>query len=165
MELQASHTRQEVDTCFSVLEKVLVVRDTLLKVNETYIRSAAMDDAYRTEPPFKLQGSYRDMNKLASRIVPIMNEAELQTLLSSHYQNESQTLTNAAEANLLKYKELSNNLSLAEAERWNTIKETFVKNNKLKSLGGQQGMSQLLAQMMEFTNQVEGIRKALENGN
>ena len=91
-----------------------------------------MEDAYRIEPSFKLQGSYRDMNKLVAKVVPIMNDKELTTLLLSHYESESQTLTSAAEANLLKYKELSNNLTEAEQERWDIIKTTFVKNNKLK---------------------------------
>jgi len=50
-----------------VLEKVLKIRDTVLKVNENYIASAGMEDAYRTEPSFKLQGSYRDMNKLVAK--------------------------------------------------------------------------------------------------
>ena len=58
----------------SVLEKVLRVRNDVLSVNEQYIKSAAMEDAYRTEPSFKLQGSYRDMNKLVAKVVPIMND-------------------------------------------------------------------------------------------
>jgi hypothetical protein len=45
---------------------------TLLKVNAEYIRSAAQADAYRTEPPFKLQGSYRNMNKIAEKVVAAM---------------------------------------------------------------------------------------------
>lgn len=28
-----------------------------------------MEDDYRTEPSFKLQGSYRDMNKLVAKVV------------------------------------------------------------------------------------------------
>ena len=38
-------------------------------VNDAYIRSATLDDALRGEPPFLLQGSYRNMAKLAARIV------------------------------------------------------------------------------------------------
>ena len=44
------------------------MRDVILKVNLEYIRSAAQADEYRTEPPFKLQGSYRNMNKMAEKI-------------------------------------------------------------------------------------------------
>ena len=48
------------------------------KSTRPYIASAAQDDAFRTEPPFKLQGSYRNMNKLAEKVVPVMNDAELE---------------------------------------------------------------------------------------
>jgi len=162
--LKGNHTNQEIAEYKSVLEKVLTIRDTVLKVNETYIKSAAMEDEYRTEPSFKLQGSYRDMNKLVAKVVPIMNASELTTLLLSHYENESQTLTNAAEANLLKYKELVAALDNTEVERWNEIKTTFSKNNKLKGLGNQNEMTQVLAQMMAFSDHLQGIQQVLKKG-
>ena len=123
-----------------------------------------MEDEYRTEPSFKLQGSYRDMNKLVAKVVPVMNDAELQTLILSHYESESQTLTSAAEANLLKYKDLIGSLNDEERSRWNTIQETFQKNNKLKGFGNKNEMAQLLSQMMEFTDNLEGIKQVLQNG-
>ncbi len=162
--LKGNHTKQETQDYLAVLDKVVTIRNTILMVNETYIKSAAMDDNYRTEPSFKLQGSYRDMNKLVAKIVPIMNAQELQTLLLSHYENESQTLTNAAEANLLKYKELTKTLKDTEIERWQTIKDTFVKNNKLKGFGNQNEMAQVLAQMMQFSEHLEGIQNVLKDG-
>lgn len=164
IELQGNHTKQEIQDYLSVLEKVVTIRNTVLKVNETYIKSAAMEDAYRIEPSFKLQGSYRDMSKLVAKVVPIMNEKELQTLLLSHYENESQTLTSAAEANLLKYKEMTNAISKKEATRWQTIKEAFVKNNKLKGFGDKNEMAQVLAQMMQFSDHLAGIQKVLKKG-
>ena len=164
VELQGNHTKQEIQDYISVLEKVLTIRNTVLKVNETYIKSAAMEDAYRTEPSFKLQGSYRDMSKLVAKVVPIMNEKELQTLLLSHYENESQTLTSSAEANLLKYKELAETISDEEKERWTAIKETFVKNNKLKGFGDKNEMAQVLAQMMQFSDHLAGIQEVLRKG-
>ena len=123
-----------------------------------------MEDAYRTEPAFKLQGSYRDMNKLVAKVVPIMNEKELQILLLAHYESEAQTLTGSAEANLLKYKTLINSISKEEEARWESIKETFVKNNKLKGFGEANEMAQVLAQMMQFSDNLEGIKKVLERG-
>jgi len=162
--LEGNHTPQEIQDYVSVLEKVITIRDTVLKVNETYIKSAAMEDEYRTEPSFKLQGSYRDMNKLISKVVPIMNEEELSTLLLSHYESESQTLTTSAESNLLKFKELQQQLSPQETDRWNAIKETFQKNNKLKGLGNKNEMAQMLNQMIAFTDNLEGIKKVLEKG-
>ncbi|MGJ8683826.1 MAG: DNA repair ATPase [Nonlabens sp.] len=163
-ELKGNHSNQEIADYIAVLEKVLKIRDTVLKVNETYIASAGMEDAYRTEPSFKLQGSYRDMNKLVAKVVPIMDDKELQTLLLSHYESESQTLTSAAEANLLKYKELVKTITPEEQKRWEDIKVIFAKNNKLNGLGGQNQMSQVLSQMMDFTENLEGIKEVLRKG-
>jgi len=164
IDLTGNYAAQEIETFVSVLDKVIKVRNVVLKANAAYIASAAMEDAYRTEPPFRLQGSYRDMNKLVGKVVPIMNDSEIDILLLSHYRNETQTLTSAAEANLLKYKELTNSLNETEAERWIAIKETFVKNNKLKSFGGQNEMAQMLSQIMQFTEHVEGIKEILRKG-
>jgi len=164
LDLKGNHTKQEVQDYISVLEKVLRVRNDVLSVNEQYIKSAAMEDAYRTEPSFKLQGSYRDMNKLVAKVVPIMNDKELTTLLLSHYESESQTLTSAAEANLLKYKELSSNLTGDELQRWETIKTTFLKNSKLKGFGNQNEMAQVLNQLMQFSDNLEGIKEVLAKG-
>ncbi|MGY6648187.1 DNA repair ATPase [Wenyingzhuangia sp. IMCC45574] len=164
LDLKGNHTQQEISDYISVLEKVITLRNTVVKVNEQYIKSAAMEDAYRTEPSFKLQGSYRDMGKLTAKVVPIMNNKELDTLLLSHYESESQTLTSAAEANLLKYKEMNNSLSNEELERWKVIKETFVKNNKLKGFGNQNEMAQVLQQLMDFSDNLEGIKNVLKNG-
>lgn len=160
--LLGNHTNQEIQDYISVIQKILKVRDAVLKVNLAYIDSAAKDDAYRIEPPFKLQGSYRDMNKLVSKIVPIMNEKELQGLLMSHYENEAQTLTSAAEANLLKFKELVNVIEPHEKARWKAIKAKFQKNNKLKALGNQGEMEQVVTQLVNFSDNLEGIREVLE---
>ncbi|MDP5077898.1 MAG: DNA repair ATPase, partial [Nonlabens sp.] len=46
-ELKGNHSNQEIADYVSVLEKVLKIRDTVLKVNENYIASAGMEDAYR----------------------------------------------------------------------------------------------------------------------
>lgn len=162
--LKGNHTKQEIQDYTNILEKVITIRNTIMKVNQAYIQSAAMEDDYRTEPSFKLQGSYRDMNKLVAKVVPIMNDDELNRLLLSHYESESQTLTSAAEGNLLKYKELVNNLSEEEKNRWNTIKETFMKNNKLKGFGDKNEMAQILSQMMAFSENLEGIKEALQKG-
>ncbi|MHB0753893.1 DNA repair ATPase [Polaribacter sp. M15] len=164
IELKGNYTKQELNDYLSVLEKVMIVRDRVMEVNAAYIKSAAMDEQNRTEPVFKLQGSYRDMNKLVAKIVPIMNNKELETLLSSHYENESQTLTSAAESNLLKYKELGGLLTSDEKQRWETIKTTFVKNNKLKGFGNANEMAQVLAQMMQFSEHLGGIQEVLKKG-
>ncbi|MBX2796286.1 MAG: DNA repair ATPase [Myxococcales bacterium] len=109
----------------AVLKHLFVCRDVLLKVNACYIQSAAMEDAFRTEPRFQLQGSYRNMNKLAEKVVPAMNAAEIAALITDHYTSEAQTLTTGAEANLLKLAELRGTLTEAQSERWDAIRQEF----------------------------------------
>lgn len=159
--LEGNFTSQEIDDFRNVLTKIIQVRNTVIKVNETYIQSAAMADEYRNEPIFKLQGSYRDMNKLVAKIEPIHSEKEVELILLSHYKNESQTLTTGAEANLLKLKEIMGILSEKEMERWNEIKTIFKKNNRLKGFGNNDKMNQVVALLEDFSEGLQGIQKAI----
>ncbi|MFK7934571.1 MAG: AAA family ATPase [Saprospiraceae bacterium] len=161
MNLEANHSPEELNEYLSLLKKMLHVRDVILLVNQQYIKSAATADDYRTEPAFKLQGSYRDMNKLAEKIVPIMNQDELDTLILSHYTSESQTLTSNAEANLLKFKAMTNQLSAEEAPRWEEICKTFSKNKSFDRFDPDNPMAQVIGQMQQFNEGIEGIRKAM----
>ncbi len=160
-DLEGNHTQQEIDDFLAVVKNALKIRDIVLKVNQNYISSAAMQDAYRTEPSFKLQGSYRDMNKMVSRIVPLMNKKEIDEMILTHYESESQTLTSNAEANLLKLKELAGLLSDAEQNRWEHIKGVFNKNNKLAGIGKDNQAGQVIAQLEEFNDNLAGIKQAM----
>ncbi|MGH1339660.1 MAG: DNA repair ATPase [Aureispira sp.] len=162
-ELEGNHSSQEVNEFVALVERMLVIRDAILKVNLEYIRSAAMEEAFRTEPSFKLQGSYRNMNKLVEKITPITNEKELQTLLISHYEGESQTLTSGAESNMLKFKELIGALTEEDAARWKEIKAAF---NKDKLLQGNKDnpLVQVVAQLSQFSDHLQRIHEALEEG-
>src|SRR5690606_21866467 len=84
---QMSHpySKVELEQILSVLRTLLRVQEVVLAVNRAYIASAAQSDAARTEPPFLLQGSYRNMNAIAERIVPVMNDAEVEALIDDHY--------------------------------------------------------------------------------
>ena len=161
LEFEGNHSAAELNEYVLVLKKLLKIQDVILKVNLEYIRSAAQADEYRTEPAFKLQGSYRNMNKLAEKVMPIMNDQELQTLILSHYEAESQTLTSGAEANMLKFKQLIGNMTEAEAQRWEDIKATFVRNNRLKGFGGNNQVGQVLIQMENISYGLEGIKEVL----
>ena len=164
-DFETNYAAEEISEYIAVLQKLLVVRDTVLTVNTEYIRSAAQSDQYRTEPSFKLQGSYRDMNKMAEKVLPLMNEQELQTLILTHYENEAQTLTTGAEANLLKFKALHQLLSKEEKIRWEQIKEIFAKQQRLKGYGENNIVGQAIAQMEEtIAKSLEGIRNVLGNG-
>ncbi|MDX2304339.1 MAG: DNA repair ATPase [Microscillaceae bacterium] len=161
LEFEGNYSSEEINEYVSVFKKLFIVRDYVLKNNLQYIKSAAMGDEYRTEPPFKLQGSYRDMNKIAEKLVPIMNDEELKVVIMSHYENEAQTLTTGAESNLLKFKELNGLLSEEEAQRWEDIKKTFKKNNQFKSIGAGDQMSQVLLQLSNFSEGLEAIREEI----
>ncbi len=163
MDFESSYATAEIDEYENVLKKLFKVRDTILKINLAYIESAAQSDEYRTEPPFKLQGSYRDMNKIAERVVAVMNDKELATLIDAHYENEAQTLTTGAEANLLKYKMLENKLTSEDKSRWSEILAIFSRKQKLGGLGGQNQVGQVLLQMEDLNDGVKGIIKALTN--
>ncbi len=160
-ELEGNYNGQEIDDAIAVLKNVIRIRDIVVRVNQQYIASAAMKDAYRTEPAFKLQGSYRNMNKLVGRVVPLMNESEISTLIQSHYEGESQTLTSDAEANLLKLKELAELITPEERVRWTQIKEIFLKNNKFAGMGGD-ATGQMLIQLSSFNEHLEAIAKAMK---
>ena len=158
LDLEAAHSPEEIEEYVAVLRHLLALRDVLVQVNEAYIASAAQAADYRTEPPFKLQGSYRNMAKLAEKVQPLLNPAERHTLLADHYQSEAQTLTTGAEANLLKLRELLGWLTPEEAARWEAIKATFRHNLRLSS-GGQN--AQVLEQLARVAGGLEGIREVL----
>ncbi|WP_250252600.1 DNA repair ATPase [Chryseobacterium sp. Marseille-Q3244] len=159
--LKGNFSSNEISDFRAVLKNTIMVRNMILKVNKEYIASAAMADDYRNEPPFKLQGSYRNMNKLITKIQPILKENEVIQIVLNHYQNESQTLTTGAEANMLKLKELIGNISEEETVRWEEIKKTFVKNKTLKGLGENDRMSQIVALLAQFGDGLEGIKEVL----
>ncbi|KOU58213.1 DNA repair ATPase [Streptomyces sp. MMG1533] len=123
----------ELERILAVLRHLLAARETVLAVNAAYIASAAQSDATRCEPPFRLQGSYRNMNKIAQRIQPVMNDTELTALIDDHYTAEAQTLTTGAESNLLKLAELRGTLTDEQAARWAELKAAYV---RTQTLGG-----------------------------
>ncbi|WP_258049096.1 DNA repair ATPase [Hymenobacter sp. NBH84] len=159
LSLEGNHSPEELNEYVAVLQKLLRLRDVVAQVNAAYIASAAQADAYRTEPPFKLQGSYRNMNKLAEKVRPVMNDQEITDLLAAHYASEAQTLTSATEANLLKLRELLGWLTPAEQTRWQQIKTTF-RDNLRNSGAGQ--LLQMLDKLESIAGGLSGIREVLK---
>ncbi|MFJ8580052.1 DNA repair ATPase [Micromonospora sp. NPDC093277] len=123
----------ELEQIVAVLRKLLRVQQVVLANNQAYIASAGQSDDSRTEPPFQLQGSYRNMNKLAERIVPVLTDEELEAVVDDHYLGEAQTLAAGAEANLLKLAELRGRLTPEQARRWAEVKSGF---QRARALGG-----------------------------
>jgi MoxR-like ATPase len=164
VEFDANYSAEEIAEIVDVIRKLLRVRDVILTVNMEYIRSAAQADEYRTEPAFKLQGSYRNMNRLAEKVLPIMNDEEVTRLIVDHYEQESQTLTTGSEANLLKFRELIGIQTEAERQRWTDIKKTFKRNLLLGGSDGSDPVGRVVAQMTAFSEGLDGIRGILETG-
>lgn len=161
IELQGNFSSDQVRDMFEVMRKLLRVRDVVLRVNRAYIRSAAQADAYRTEPPFKLQGSYRNMNRMAEKVASVMNADELQSLIVSSYEQDAQTLTTDNEANVLKFKELMGILTPEEQERWDAIKYAFVESVRMQGLDSEDQAGQLMRQLASMRDGLESIRQVL----
>ena len=131
--LEQAYSAVELQEMVAVLQRLFKVQRTLLQVNKLYIASASQDDRFRTEPPFKLQGSYRNMNKLAEKVVSALTDEELERLVDGHYQSEAQTLTTQAEQNLLKLAELRGRLTPEQRERWDELKRGY---KRVQTMGG-----------------------------
>jgi len=162
-ELEGHYTAEELNEYLGTLKKLFTVREVVLRVNREYIRSAGQAAAYRTEPPFLLQGSYRNMNRIAAQVMPLMNDEELWTLILSSYEQDAQTLTSGAEANLLKFRELIGRLDDTQRARWHDIKKTFQRN---LLLGGHADdtTGRLLGQLNAMSTGLEGIREVMTQG-
>ncbi|GAA3924586.1 DNA repair ATPase [Litoribacillus peritrichatus] len=163
-DLSHQYSGAEVNEITGVLQKLFVVQDVLLKINQQYIASAAQDDTYRTEPSFKLQGSYRNMNKMSEKVSAVMNEDELMQMISDHYLGESQLLTSGAEENLLKLAELRGNMTPQEEARWNQIKKDFQRN---KSMGGDDADvgTKVVGQLVDLVDGVKQLATTAEAAN
>ena len=161
LDFEAAHSSAEMTEYVEVLKKLFMVRDIISKVNLAYIDSASQADEYRTEPAFKLQGSYRDMNKIAEKVVPILNQEELDMLVYSHYESESQTLTSDGEANLLRFKEMTNKLSEMEDTRLSEIREVFNRMQRNKHYGGD-SVGRVVEEIESLGKALEGIQDSIK---
>lgn len=159
---EGSYAQQEVEEILGVMKKLITIREVVLRVNQEYIHSAAQADEFRTEPPFRLQGSYRNMNRLAEKIVPVMNDEEVRALIVDHYRGESQTLTTGAEANLLKFKEMIGVQTPAEKARWEEIKKTFQRNQLARGGDASDPAGRIVAQLADFRAGLSDIGEAIE---
>ena len=157
VEFKGNYAPAEIDEMVKVTRHLYEIRDTILQVNQEYIKSAAQEDASRTEPPFRLQGSYRNMARIAAKVLPLMTDEEIRVQILDHYQNESQTLTNGAEANLLKFKEFEGIADEKEEARWADIKKEFMKRRLLGGTGEEDPVGRVVAQLSGFQDELESI--------
>jgi hypothetical protein len=150
-----------------LVKRMVAVRDVLMRVNAAYVESAAQDDAYRTEPAFKLQGSYRNMSKLSAQLSPLLTPAELDALIRDHYRGEAQTLGARAEENLLRLAQLVGAPDADETARWKELVENF---RRLARQGGKdadgatrmaQTLSDIALQLEKQGRSSEGLGETL----
>jgi len=160
-DLTYPYSTSEVNEIIAILRHMFRVQEVILDVNQAYIASASQDDKYRVEPIFKLQGSYRNMNKMTEKLSAVMNEEELNQLIDDHYLGESQLLTQGAESNLLKLGEMRGTLTEAETERWAQIKADFLRN---KAMGGEDGDTgaRIVAQLVDLASGFNAISRQFE---
>ena len=161
-ELKHQYSGAEVNEITEVFKKMFMVLEVILKVNQQYIASAAQNDEYRTEPPFKLQGSYRNMNKMAEKISAVMNQEEILQMISDHYLGEAQLLTSGAEENLLKLAQLRGNMTPTQNKRWEVIKDNF---RKSQMKGNEEAIigTEIIKQLAEVVNNLQQLNQALNN--
>ena len=162
VQFETNYSAEEVKEFTSVFKRLLEVQKVILKVNQQYIHSAAQDDTFRTEPRFLLQGSYRNMNKLAEKIAPVTNKDELKQLILDHYQDESQLLTSGAEFNILKFKEMLGWIDDTEKERLEFIRRSFQKNLSLGNVKDGDPMSQIIGQFNLFNERFDSLANSLQ---
>jgi MoxR-like ATPase len=159
-DLEHGYSGAELAEIVTVLQRLFRIRDVLLKVNAEYILSASQEDAYRTEPPFKLQGSYRNMTKMAGKVVAAMNDDELERLIDDHYRGESQTLTTGGEQNLLKLAEMRGRLAPEQKTRWAEIKTEF-KRRKTMGSGDDDPVARVTGTLSVLGQNLDEIKDAL----
>jgi hypothetical protein len=158
-ELEYPYAAAEVGEISAVTRLLMRVQRALLAVNQAYIASAAQADDYRVEPPFKLQGSYRNMAKIAARVVPAMTDAEVDALILAHYRAEAQTLTTGAEANLLKLRHLLGVQTAEDATRWADICRVYIRRQELS--GKDDPASQAVVQLAKLGERIQSLQQAL----
>ncbi len=166
-DLSHQYSGAEISEITEVLKKMFVIQDVVLKINKQYIASAAQNDKYRTEPSFKLQGSYRNMNKMSEKLSAVMNDAELMQMIEDHYLGEAQLLTSGAEDNLLKLAELRGNMTDEQSARWQEIKRDFLRD---KAMGGDSADvgAKVVAQLVDIVSGLRDLKavaqEAVERG-
>jgi hypothetical protein len=159
-QLRHPYDATELEQVLSVLRMLVRVQEVVLASNRAYIASAGQTDASRTEPPYLLQGSYRNMNQLAERISPVMNDEELEAVISDHYAGEAHALATGAEANLLKLDELRGRLTPERARRWSEVKAAYRRD---RALGGSADdpVARAVGAVGLLADRVSGIESAI----
>ena len=161
-DLKHNYSGAELNEILEVFKNMFVIQEVVLKVNQQYIASAAQNDDYRKEPPFKLQGSYRNMNKMAEKLSAVMNQAEMMQMIEDHYLGEAQLLTTGAEENLLKLAELRGNMTEEQLQRWDSIKSEFNKNKMAGNEDATIGL-EISNKLSDLSENIQQVNQSLQD--
>ena len=104
------------------------------------------------------------MNRIAEKVLAIMNDEELETLILSNYENDSQTLTSDAEANMLKLRVMCGWATEQDEQRWADICKAFLQNVKMRGVGADDQAGQIILQLQGFSDGLDGIRQTIDQG-
>ena len=101
------------------------------------------------------------MKRIAEKVLPLMTPEEVRQIILDHYRSESQNLTTAAEANLLKFYEMEGLLNEAQAARWEAIKKEFNKRKLMGAGGDSDPVGRVVAQLTQFNDGLEAIKDGI----
>lgn len=124
-DLNGRYAAVELTRIEVVLRHCMAVRDVLMAVNRSCLHSATLEDMYRVEPPFELQGSYRDMVEICRSIEADWTEEMRRDAILRHYEGQAGLLGPRGEYNLLMVKTFLGHVSEAERERQAHIRYVF----------------------------------------
>ena len=82
-------------------------------------------------------------------------------LIADHYRGEAQTLSGAAEANLLKWREINGLNTEEDKVRWDEIKRTFKRKLLTGGAGENDPINRITGHMSAFTVGLEKIEQAV----
>ena len=162
IEMSVNLSPEAVAEAYQLMTRMVKVRDIVLSVNRAYIDSAATDSAARTEPAFRLQGSYRNMNRMTEKLSPLMTDEEVMAAVVDAYVREAQTLTDGAEANVLKFRELIGRMDDDQRQRWEAIKYAYVESSRTAGLSDDDAAGHLLRQLSAVRDGLESIRREIQ---
>ena len=91
----------------------------------------------------------------------LMTDTEVASLIADHYRGEAQTLSQAAESNLLKWRDINALATADDVIRWNEIKSTFKRNLLTGGAGENDPINRITGHMNAFTVGLEKIEQAV----
>ena len=143
------------------MKKLMRVRDVVLARQSRVHPLGRQADDYRTEPPFKLQGSYRNMNRIAEKVVPIMNDQELRDADPVQLRERCPDADHRRRVEPAQVQGTDGHPLRDEAKRWRSIQRTYQENVRMHGIDQDDAVGQVVVQLRSFSDGLEAIREAV----